>query len=848
VIDSDKIEDLAVFCLSNSTNMILYDDSPFLSDLIVRHSNYAAWLTDELKTGRKKTRDEYLESARMAVESGLLELHRFQMREILRIGVRDLSGKVPMLDITNELSWLADAIIQTVLEYASREIEERYGSSDARLAVIGVGKLGGEELNFSSDIDIIYVYSEATFTDRCSRLARRITEILTEPTSEGMFYRVDLRLRPEGSRGAIALPLQTLRTYYDSWGETFERLALTKARVAAGDADIGQRFLELIEPFVYRKYVDFAAIDEIRDIKCRIDEQVKKSVGLERHVKLGRGGIREIEFFVQALQVLYGGEQRGIRAHSTLDALERLERIEIIGRKVAEQLRDAYIFLRNLEHKLQIVHHLQTHELPESLLELEKCARRMHMSLDEFRAALEKHRSAVQQTFRDLFPAKPLNDGIPGAVHRYVNGEMDKDVALKWLMSLDFKEPAQSIHNLELLRDAPAFSHSPMRMKNLLSNVLTLLFENLGGLIRPDTVLNRFERIVRGVGAREALYTSLLENPKSIYRLSRLLALSEYLSEIIFESPEGINFLIDESRFEHKSRNPFPTADRKLQDFYVGAQYFFGSVSRRHASRVLSRFAEQELRKVISDDSPVAVFAAGKLGEREMSFRSDLDVMVFYREDYDRAARIVEDLMKQMSPQFKLDLRLRPEGNKGPLVSSPHAYREYLHDRGDTWERMALTKARFVAGERDLGLTIQELINEFVYARPFGPPEIGEMNAIRKRMEHELCKETQDAWDLKVGRGGLVDIEFMVEYRQIEENVRIPNTIAAMKALRMDLQEEYDFLRDAQSMLRLWSTIASTRFERKDVDALSEMLHLGDFLGEYRRITEMVRTRFEERQ
>jgi glutamate-ammonia-ligase adenylyltransferase len=829
--------------------MISYDDSPFLSDLFVRYSEYATWLTGELKSGRRKTRQEFLESAWRALESGLPELHRFQMREILRIGIRDLSGNVAMRDITSELSWLADAVIRMAIEYASRELDERYGPSGARFTIIGVGKLGGEELNFSSDIDLIYIFSEDVFNDRCFRLARRITEILTEPTSEGAFYRVDLRLRPEGSRGAIAFPLRTLQTYYDSWGETFERLALTKARVVAGDEDTGRRFMELIEPFVYRKYLDFAAIDEVGDIKRRINEQVEKSVGLDRDVKLGRGGIREIEFFVQALQVLYGGEQPGIRAHSTLDALERLESAQIIDSVVANQLRNAYVFLRNLEHKLQIVHQFQTHEIPADPLELEKCAKRMRLPLDEFRSALEGHRSAVHQTFRDLFAAKAvIESGIPGSVHRFVNEQMDQGAALNWLASLDFKDPVQSLHNLELLRDAPAFSHSPARMKNLLSNVLTLLFESMGDLIRRDAMLNRLERIVRGVGAREALYRSLLENPRAIFRLSRLLALSEYAAEIIFESPEAIDFLIDESRFERRSRHPFLTADRKLQEFYAGAQYFFGTVTRRHMSRVLSRFADQELKRLIADDSPVAIFAAGKFGEREMSFRSDLDVMVFYEGEFDPALEIAESLVQQLAPQFKLDLRLRPEGKKGPLVWNPHRYREYLRDRGETWERMALTKARSVAGNRALAAKVHALINEFVYERPFGQEHIAEMNAIRARMEYELGKESQHVWDLKLGRGGLVDIEFMVEYRQIREKVRIPNTTAAMKALRMDLLQEYEFLRNAECMLRLAEPMTSTRFDRNDAAALSQMLHLRDFLGDYQRITEAVRKRFEKAQ
>jgi glutamate-ammonia-ligase adenylyltransferase len=258
----------------------------------------------------------------------------------------------------------------------------------------------------------------------------------------------------------------------------------------------------------------------------------------------------------------------------------------------------------------------------------------------------------------------------------------------------------------------------------------------------------------------------------------------------------------------------------------------------------LSRFAKRQLANLLPADGPVAISAAGKFGEREISFRSDLDVLAFYEGDHDRAVEIVEDVIKKLEPQFKIDLRLRPDGSKGALVWNPVRYREYLQDRAATWERMALTKARFVAGNRALAGKIHALIDQVVYERPFRREHVEEMNAIRARMEHELGKETSDAWDLKVGAGGLVDIEFMVEYRQICHNVRIPNTVAAMKALRMDLEQEYEFLRDAESMLRLWSTNTSTRFRREDLAALSQMLHLRDFLSEYRRITEAVRRRF----
>lgn len=820
----------------------VFGGSPFLSDVLIRNPEYVDCLT----TGRARTRAEFLDGARNAMQGGVLELHRFYRREILRIGARDLSGQIEMRDITDEISWLADAIVEMAFEHASLELDERYGPTENRFAVIGVGKLGGEELNFSSDIDLIYVFSDELSGDRSAKLARRITQILTEHTSEGVFYRVDLRLRPEGSRGAVASPIRVLQTYYDSWGETFERLALTKARVVAGHEDVGERFMNLIEPFVYRKYLDFAAIDEIRDIKSRIDQQIEKSVGSERHVKLGRGGIREVEFFVQALQVLYGGEIPAIRVRSTLAALERLEETNLIERAVARRLREAYIFLRNLEHKLQIVHQLQTHEIPEDPAELEKCALRMHMSLTTFQSALDEHRAAVHRTFEDLFAGKTRSEeGIAGSVHRFVNHNMDVKTAREWLASLHFREPTQSVHNLELLRDAPAFGHSPMRMKNLLANVLTPLIESTDDLIRPDAVLNGFEKLVARVGAREAFFTSLLENRKSILRVARLLALSDYLSEILFASPELIDFVIDEATLARPVRNPFSTTERKHQEFHVGAQYLFGFLDRRRASRLLTRFAERELTRIIPAGAKLAIFAAGKFGEREMGFRSDLDLIAVHEGEHGPALEIVEEMVQRLAPQFKVDLRLRPEGKKGSLIFTPERYREYLADRAETWERMALTKARFVAGDVETGRRVQQIIESFVYERPFDRAQIEEMNAIRARMENELARETETAWDLKVGRGGIVDIEFLVEYRQIQENARIPNTIAVMKRLGMDLLEEYEFLRSVEFALRLWSPIAATRIEARDVEGLGLMLGVKDFVVEYARVTESVRERFD---
>ncbi len=816
----------------------IFGGSPFLSNVLVSNPQWLDWLIAQVDDPRPKDRPTFLAEA----HDHAAAIHRFHRREILRIGARDLTCRYDVRDTTSEISWLADAVVQVAFEQAWRELEQRFGNPALRFAVIGVGKLGGEELNFSSDIDLIYVFSGEDPTGFAPKLARRITEILTRHTSEGALYRVDLRLRPEGSHGAIVSSIGALQTYYDSWGETFERLALTKARFVAGHEDAGAQFESLIEPFVYRKYLDFAAIDEIRDVKLRIDRQVGRSVGLERHIKLGRGGIREIEFFVQVLQVIYGGRTGMIRARNTLIALERLAEEGLVESEVSLKLRDAYVFLRNLEHKLQIVHQLQTHELPADSAGLAKCAARMKLPLERFQAELQMHRDGVHQTFLELFAGRTrVEVGVAGGVHRFVNHQMDEAQAREWLAGLGFEDPANSVHLLAVLRDAPAFGHSPTRMKNLLANVLASAIEKATRLVRPDRALTGLARLAESVGAREAFFTSLLENSRAIERVIRLLTLSDYLSELLFALPELLDFVIDDRRFETPLREPVASEDRRVQEFYVGAQCLFGIIPRRRATRVLTRFAEREVRKHVPADSKIAVIALGKFGERDLNVRSDLDIVIAFEGDHAPAIRLVDRLLARLSENFKVDLRLRPDGNKGSTIFRTGFYGEYLATRAETWERMALTKARFVAGNVEIGRTVQERIHEFVYLRPFSLKDEEEMRGIRYRMEFELARETVEAFDLKTGRGGTVDVEFLSEMEQIRANFRAPNTVTALKRLRPGLVEDYEFLRRSEMMLRLWSSVATTRFGVEDAKALGFLLGVDDFMTRFRQVTENVR-------
>ncbi len=470
------------------------------------------------------------------------------------------------------------------------------------------------------------------------------------------------------------------------------------------------------------------------------------------------------------------------------------------------------------------------------------------MSPEAFGADLDSHRQEVHAVFNDLFRTPDEGDGKTGsAVHRFVNEAMDSESAEAWLASLGFEDAPQAASILESLRDAPAFGHSPSRMKNMLANVISALLETAPRLVRPGKVLTGFERLTSSMSAREVFFRSLLEAPESIPRLTRLFALSDWLSDTLIQRPGTAEFVIDKERLSRSLGPPFETESRRMFEFYVGIQYLFGVLERQRASLLMSSFAETQITRWLPPDGPVALIALGKFGEEELNYRSDLDVMAFFDGDYEESCQLVEELVEGVSGEFSIDLRLRPEGRKGSLVWDLKRTEEYLHSRAEVWERMAWTKARFVAGNLGVAEGLTPLIEEFVYGTEFGKAGIEEMRHIRGRMERELSREAPGVLNLKLGRGGLVDLEFLAEFIQIREGIRIPNTarVLAQASVSKELVEDYFFLRDVESMLRLWTSLSSSRIEEKDIPALEAMLELSDFKATYAEVTSRVRAAFD---
>jgi glutamate-ammonia-ligase adenylyltransferase len=864
--------------------ILLCGTSPFSAEILIRNPENFYWLFDQLGPSWIKSRERYRAEATQMMDrfsestDRLRALARYQRREMLRIASRDILRLAPLTGTVAELSYLADTVIHLVYENCWQRLTEKFGTpvwtdaegneQAARFTILGMGKLGGGELNYSSDIDLIYCYDgEQGHTVRGDhgnssswvgslpspeffiRLAQAITHELSGFTEEGYFYRVDLRLRPEGSTGRIAVSLNACRNYYSSWGETFERMALVKARPVGGSQELGDEFCAAFNPFVYRSFLDFAALEEIQEIKGRIETKLGSRKKQEVHVKLGAGGIREIEFFVQALQLIYGGRNLDLQERGTIRALEKLLEHEYLSTREYEELLQAYLFLRDLEHKLQMVLHLQTHELPSSPEELYKCARRMGLTgsaeketVDKLKRLYQGHVRKVSRIFQDLirFKRQGVARGQMREAALVMNKNLSETGAFTLLQPYRFRDLKSAWHQLGLLRDAPAFSHSPSKMRNLLANLLTSLLKALAESPDPDAGLSAFEQFAESFGDRESLYTLLNEKHEALNRLVLLLASSQPLSSFLCRKPEFFDSLVRTDLFvENKSLQEFrqdlrermeapmslEERQRELRNFQqtewfrIGMKDLLGQISRNQAGKQLSALAEAcldeafelacaqlEAEKGASQRDwyaqHFAVMALGKFGGNDLSYSSDLDLVYFFQvedlaeagEAQKRCVQLAERLDAILSVStgegsiYRIDTRLRPEGRKGELVVALHRYQEYLARRAENWERLALVRHRFVLGKGRLLQELRCLVRDFVYQPELPAEVIKELVHIRHRMEVEVGKELGKQFHLKSGAGGLVDIEFSAQLLQLKHGGQIPllrqsNTLAALRLL-----------------------------------------------------------------
>lgn len=833
--------------------------SPFLSEILIRNPEYLHWLVGQIDRSPPEAADllEEVESLVDRVHGAGAPadaLKRFRRRELLRIAARDILGVETLESATRQISDLADVVTGQTLRLAGRQVRAAAGLDrlPGRFTVIGMGKLGGRELNYSSDIDLLFVYEPDDEEDQAQhavfhKLGRVLFTLMTEFSDEGALYRVDLRLRPMGRRGSIAYSLRQHLQYYDAWGETFERFALIKARSVAGDADLGGRFIALVQPFVYRRYLDHVALEEIFRYKERAE---RRHDNAERDVKVGRGGIREVELFAQALQLTYGAAQPALREAGTLGALAVLAQAELISEEIRDDLTRAYAFLRTVEHRLQIVHEQQTHELARPVRELEICARRLGLpDAGALEAELHRTRTRVRAIYDMLFERRAGTFDFEGRqIFRILTEEADQEEALAFLKDHGLSDPDAALDVIRSLDRATAYAPSSSRARNVLANLLAALLDRLPRCARPDRVLARLEQVAERAGAPASLYLTLLENDAlrnllvSVLDLgdlpvARLVRYPELFDSLLFPLP-GLDELARRYRDALAGVEPDARFSRirrvkAIEEFKILAE----SVSDGSLTRLqerLSLLADTCVAQAAAWSLPPrldavdwVIVALGKLGGSELSVHSDLDLVVLYRGDssdsdtfvaFQRFVRDMERCLEEPTEDgvaFHVDTRLRPEGRKGALAIPVGMFQQYLASRAEIWERLAWTRSRVLAGAAPLAREVEDSVRGFVYG-PWDAAIPAYMTDIRGRMERELGDPSGGQLDFKIGRGGLADIDFLLQMIQIREGhtrpaFRVPGTRRLLERLPETgflTGPEVDELRRAHGFLRSLETFA----------------------------------------
>lgn len=757
-------------------------------------------------------------------------LREWKGREMTRIALRELAGAATLTSTTAELSQIAEICLGEVYRHWDSDLRQRAGAPDAEFTVIGLGKLGGRELNHSSDVDLIFAYSEegqlspnVTYHQWFNILAEKITATFSATHDAGALFRIDLRLRPEGTAGPLARSLESMENYYAGFGEKWERLALVKARGVAGSRELAYEFLRQHQPFIFPKSPSRDLLDEIAAIKERIERDVVGHEKLARDVKLGAGGIREIEFVVQALQLLHGARHAFLQETSTLRALPVLAELELLPRSEARRLQHAYDFLRAVEHRLQIEDEQQTHTIPDEPAALRRLARSLQFSSPgEFLREVSAQMLEVRAIFHRVIsePQKPL-ESEPRFLPRF----------------LDARSAQKALG--VLARSRSSFHVAP-RTRQVFQRLQPLLLEQLRHVADPDATLNQFVRFVDAYGLRSMLFELLVAHPRLLELLVKTFDSSRYGGDLLIRRPQ----LLEEITRGEMLDRQFSAADhlRRLRALQVNRESLDPVRVYRHTQglRILLRdvlgiadlptilrehaeLAEaclvfvDELRGSVSG---LSVIALGKFGGGEIGYGADLDIL-FVGENTRAAQHLIVAMAQPTAegPIYTLDPRLRPDGETGPLTLPLHAYASYYETRAQLWEIQSLTRARPIAGPD--GARFLEMAKT-IWRRAGERPDLtAQIGAMFERIRRDRAG-TSDELDLKAGTGGLIAAEFVVQALQMRFDVWEQNTARAVEALAQrnhiaaadasDLMQNYNYLRRIAAVLR--------RYENKSVSLI----------------------------
>ena len=839
-------------------------------------------------------------------------LRRGKAEAALLIALADIGGVWPVERVTRALTEFADAALGACVRYLLRgavatgrlnPIDSAKPEQGSGYVVLAMGKMGAFELNYSSDIDLIVLYDAdapalaqgvepgALFV----RLTRNLVKLMQERTADGYVFRTDLRLRPDPASTQIAISLVSALNYYESTGQNWERAAMIKARPCAGDLAVGEEFLKEVAPFVWRKYLDYGAVADVHAMKRQMAAyKGHDEIAIEGHnIKLGRGGIREIEFFVQTQQLIAGGRHRELRERQTLVTLEDLAEGGWIGRDAAHDLAAAYRFLRAVEHRLQMVADEQTHTLPAEREALERFARFFgYADRDAFAAVLLEHLRKVQRHYARLFEDAPAAE----ASRRALAFPADKDdtETLDKLAAMGFRRPLEVSQSVRRWLAGEYRSLKSEFARTHLAELVPVLIDQLARSENPDQALIALDRFLAGLHGGARLLSLLRRNPDFVALLALVLGNAPRLADILARYPHVMDALIEPSFF-----GALPDADKLAAElagtlaqagsyedlldrarqfgqehmFLIGARILSGTVSAEQAGEAFALLADVVIRaahRAVEDHFVTAhgrlkgqqsvILALGKLGGREMTAASDLDLIIVY--DFDEAhpqsdgarplyggqyfARVTQRLVSALAAPtnfgalYNVDMRLRPSGRSGPVATMIGSFESYQENEAWTWEHLALTRARVVSGPPAFAARVEKVILDVLCRQRDAETIVGDVVEMRTAIATE--KGDSDRWNLKYAAGGLIDLEFIAQYLQLVHAAEKPEILdtstarALDKAARLGVlsAEDADVLRPAarlyQNLTQILRLCLSGPFDPKSAGPglLSLLARAGD--------------------
>lgn len=870
----------------------LAGNSPFIARTCLR---YPALLPSIAKTPPSEAFEASLNeitvaSAAAATFDELMAIVRRAKSEMaVRTAAADVAGLWPLEEVTGNLTRFADTILEAGFSWAlqrAREkgdiVEDSVSPATSGLVVLAMGKYGSGELNYSSDIDIVVFYEPGTLSlkeglDESTffvRLTKDIVKLMQERTADGYVFRTDLRLRPDPGGTRVAVSLPAAEQYYESRGQNWERAAYIKARPAACDLEAGKRFLSMLSPFIWRKYLDYAAIEDVHSMKRQIHAVGGHStIAVEGHnIKLGRGGIREIEFFVQTQQLIAGGRDEDLRGMQTVPMLDKLVAKEWIEPLVADEMKAAYRFLRTLEHRLQMIDDEQTHSLPSTVEGIEHVACFMgYGDRDAFERDLLNHLSRVQTHYMALFETAPPLGEEGGSL--VFTGTDDDPETLTTLSELGFANVTDMSATIRGWHTGRFSATRSPRSRERLTALMPELLRALSRTAEPDIAFLRFDQFLSGLPAGVQLFSLLYANPSLLSLIAEICGTAPRLSSYLSQnagvldavlSPSFFSALPEETALEAELAEALNAAQyfedvldfariwAREQRFRLGVRVLSASANAREAGPAYSAVASALIRQMQTHvarqierkhgampSGEMAVIAMGKLGSREMSAASDLDIITIYdmQEDVDASdgkkplvpsqyyARQTQQLVSALTAPtaegklYEVDLRLRPSGNAGPVASQLASFKAYQAESAWTWEHMALTRARVVSGPPTIVSKVEAIIRDTLTQERDPGKTAMDVEEMRTRIEKEFG--TKDPWSFKQVRGGLIDLEFIAQYLQLvharaHPDILTPDTRSVYsnaarlglltQSLSDRLQAAFDLQHDLTHVLRICVT------------------------------------------